>query len=139
MKVKSFRKIIAVSLAMLTLLSTTPVFAASTGSVATDPSVGEYTWTRWHGDWRFTELTIPDGIEWINYHAFYNCPYITTLTIPDSVTKISDGAFANCGWLKNVTMSDELLKQLGDEGRIETVFENSPCVNTLIEEYNSLK
>ena len=99
----------------------------------------EYTWTRWHGDWRFTELTIPDGIEWINYHAFYNCSYITTLTIPDSVTKISDGAFANCDWLKNVTMSDELLKQLGDEGRIETVFENSPCVNTLIEEYNSLK
>lgn len=98
----------------------------------------EYNWTRWHGDWRLTELTIPDGIEWINYRAFYNCSYLTTLTIPDSVTKISDGAFANCGWLKNVTMSDELLKQLGDEGRIETVFENSPCVNTLLEQYNNL-
>lgn len=99
----------------------------------------EYNWTRWHGDWRFTELTIPDGIEWINYNAFYNCSYITTLVIPDSVTKISDGAFANCGWLKNVTMSDELLKQLGDEGRIETVFSGCPCVDTLTQQYNALK
>lgn len=98
----------------------------------------EYTWTRWHGDWRFLELTIPDGIEWINYHAFYNCSYITTLTIPDSVTKISDGAFANCGWLRTVNISDELLIQLGNDGRIDDVFSGSPCVDTLTEQYNNL-
>lgn len=98
----------------------------------------EYNWTRWHGDWRLTELTIPDGIEWINYRAFYNCSYITTLTIPDSVTKISDGAFANCGWLKTVNIPDELLIQLGNDGRIDDVFSGSPCVDTLTERYNEL-
>ena len=98
----------------------------------------EYVWTRWHGDWRFLELTIPDGIEWINYHAFYNCSYITTLTIPDSVTKISDGAFANCGWLRTVNIPDELLIQLGNDGRIDDVFSGSPCVDTLTEQYNNL-
>lgn len=98
----------------------------------------EYNWTRWHGDWRFTELTIPDGIKWINYNAFYNCSYITTLTIPDSVTKISDGAFANCGWLKTVNIPDELLIQLGNDGRIDDVFSGSPCVDTLTEQYNNL-
>lgn len=99
----------------------------------------EYNWTRWHGDWRFTELTIPDGIEWINYNAFYNCSYITTLVIPDSVTKISDGAFANCGWLKTVNIPDELLIQLGNDGRIDDVFSGCPCVDALTEEYNTLK
>lgn len=92
-----------------------------------------------YGDNAFTDLDIPDNIEWINYYSFANCSQLQNVIISDSVTKISDGAFYNCKKLTNVTMSDELLLQLGDEGRIETVFSGCPCVDALTQQYNALK
>lgn len=94
--------------------------------------------TGYRGSWLFTELNIPEGTEWINHHAFCNCTRLETVIIPDSVTKISDAAFENCTRLTNVKMSDTLLKQLGDDNRIDDVFNGSPCVDTLLEQYSNL-
>ena len=43
-----------------------------------------------------TELTIPDSVTTIGYHAFYDCDALTSITIPDSVTSIGEGAFSGC-------------------------------------------
>ena len=38
-------------------------------------------------------VIISDGVEYIDWFAFYNCPQLTSVTIPKSVTKIGYAAF----------------------------------------------
>jgi len=49
-------------------------------------------------------LVIPDGVESIRSHAFYNCTNIVSVTIPSSVTSIGISAFWGCSGLTSVTI-----------------------------------
>ncbi|MBO6005403.1 MAG: leucine-rich repeat domain-containing protein, partial [Paludibacteraceae bacterium] len=42
------------------------------------------------------DIVIPDGVEEIEYQAFYGCSKITSVTIPNSVTSIDHEAFMDC-------------------------------------------
>ena len=46
-------------------------------------------------------IRIPEGVEKIDYAAFYHCDQLTDVVIPSSVTKIEAAAFANTPWLTN--------------------------------------
>ena len=48
------------------------------------------------------EVIIPNGVERINYQAFYSCTNLNRVKIGDSVSKIDDRAFFNCKSLKDV-------------------------------------
>ena len=61
-----------------------------------------------------TDLVIPEGVETIGNHTFYDCTHITTVTIPDSVTSIGDYAFYHCTSLTSVTIGDSVTS-IGDE------------------------
>ena len=58
-------------------------------------------------------VKIPDTIEYIGAHAFYDCDLIESITLPDSVTLIDEGAFHECSALKTVTLSSALT-EIGD-------------------------
>ena len=53
-------------------------------------------------------LKIPDGVERIGIHAFYDCTALTDVTIPASVTSIEGGAFYGCESLETVTYNGTL-------------------------------
>ena len=48
------------------------------------------------------DLVIPDGVQNINYFAFYGCKSITSLKLPKSVISIGEYAFCDCENLKDV-------------------------------------
>ena len=50
-------------------------------------------------------LSIPEGVTYINRCAFKNCSSLTSITLPDSVTFIGSYAFEGCSSLTNVTIS----------------------------------
>ena len=52
------------------------------------------------------DLVIPEGVESIASHAFYNYSGLTSVTIPDSVTSIGEYAFYNCSGLTSVTIGN---------------------------------
>ncbi len=43
--------------------------------------------------YKITSVVISEGIEYLDWFAFYNCAQLTSVTIPSSVTKIGYGAF----------------------------------------------
>lgn len=47
------------------------------------------------------EIEIPDGVETIEYGAFYGCEDLEKVSIPNSVTEIGTKAFAETPWLEN--------------------------------------
>ncbi len=52
---------------------------------------------------------IPDGVESIEYNAFFGNENLTSVTLPSSVTIIDSYAFAKCTNLQSVTLSENLL------------------------------
>lgn len=55
-----------------------------------------------------TNVTIPYGVEVIDFCAFEDCTSLETIVIPDSVTKINAWVFTGCTALKNVTLPNNL-------------------------------
>jgi hypothetical protein len=49
-------------------------------------------------------VTIPEGVTYIGFEAFYYCPGLTSITIPDGVTAIEAGAFWSCTSLTSITI-----------------------------------
>ena len=54
-------------------------------------------------------IYIPDSVEIIHYHAFYQCTKLKEIFIPSSVTEIGEGAFYGCGKLSRAILSEGLL------------------------------
>ena len=52
-----------------------------------------------------TTVTIEDGVNEINDHAFWSCENLENVTIPKSVKYIHNAAFSECTSLKSVTIS----------------------------------
>ena len=50
------------------------------------------------------DVTIPEGVTEIGYHAFNGCPNLTSVTIPEGVTEIRGSAFSGCANLTSVTI-----------------------------------
>ena len=59
------------------------------------------------------ELTVPDGVTFINDSAFRRSQELKKIVLPDSVTGIGQDAFYNCYALESVTLS-ERLTEIGD-------------------------
>jgi hypothetical protein len=53
-------------------------------------------------------VTVTEGMEKIDDHAFYQCQTLRSITLPQSVTKIGVRAFSECESLTEVTLSDHL-------------------------------
>lgn len=49
-------------------------------------------------------ITIPYGVNYINYNTFYGCSALENVSIPDSVTSIGSYAFYDCPSLTSVTI-----------------------------------
>lgn len=56
---------------------------------------------------------IPDGVNIIGRHSFYNCHYLKSLTIPDSVKIIGYNPFTNCPYLSLINHSSNYLYENG--------------------------
>ena len=54
------------------------------------------------------EIIIPEGVEHIANHAFYDCQALTSIYIPNSVTTIGDGAFCRCFALTTIHLPDSI-------------------------------
>ena len=127
MKGRLLKKLCAVSLAALVLVSGGAVGAvpfvdtAVTVSAAETTADGNFTYednddggitiTGYTGS--DTEVVIPtkiDGnsVKTIGDEAFYDCSSLTSVTIPDSVTSIGEGAFDYCEGLTDVTIPDSV-------------------------------
>ncbi len=55
-----------------------------------------------------TELSIPQGVNLINYTAFRGCKYLTSITIPPSVNTIKYAAFESCVGLTNIDIPNSV-------------------------------
>ena len=55
-----------------------------------------------------TQVSIPDGVTSIGFHAFYNCCSLTQINIPGGVTNIGEAAFRNCYSLTQVNIPDSV-------------------------------
>ena len=51
------------------------------------------------------DITIADGVEYIDYTSFENCDSITSITLPNSVKYIYEYAFSDCDSLKKIVIT----------------------------------
>ena len=51
-----------------------------------------------------TNITIPDGVTFIDDYVFFKCSSLTNITVPDGVTSIGEAVFAYCTSLTNITV-----------------------------------
>ncbi len=56
---------------------------------------------------------IPNGVEWIGKHAFYNCANLSKITIPSSVICIENNVFADCKNLELINNSPNFILENG--------------------------
>ena len=59
-------------------------------------------------------IQIPEGVERIEYAAFYYCDELEEITIPDTVTYIGDKAFAGTPWLESFYDGSMVLSKNSD-------------------------
>lgn len=59
-------------------------------------------------------ITLPEGVESIEYAAFYYCEDLKEIQIPDSVTYIGEKAFAGTPWLESFYDGSMKLEQNSD-------------------------
>ncbi len=45
------------------------------------------------------DIVLPDGLEAIEYAAFYHCDFLKDVQLPDSVTSVESKAFAHTAWM----------------------------------------
>ncbi len=45
------------------------------------------------------DITLPDGLETIEYAAFYHCDFLRDVKLPESVTAVEPKAFAHTAWM----------------------------------------
>ena len=53
-------------------------------------------------------ISIPDSVQYIEDHSFYQCPSLTSIVIPDGVTEIGMGTFCGCTSLKTIQIPDSV-------------------------------
>lgn len=61
-----------------------------------------------NGNVNAVELTIPEGIETLDYLSFAGCPNLTTVHLPSTLKTIGDGAFRSDEKLKFINLPDSL-------------------------------
>ena len=136
-KMKKVKKITALILVLIMLLSAVPITASAasvndlyyeivngkvtitackdyaSGELSIPSKIEGYSVTS-IGDWAFecceklTNISIPDSVTVIGEHAFDSCLSLESITIPDSVTDIGEGAFESCKKLKGVTIPNSI-------------------------------
>lgn len=57
---------------------------------------------------KITSITLPDGLQIIRGHAFYNCQSLTEIEIPSTVEEIGSNAFYGCYGLNKMTLPEGL-------------------------------
>ncbi len=57
---------------------------------------------------RFSRVTIPEGVEIIQSHAFFNCVNLAEISFPGSLREIKSDAFSDCRSLKYLTLPEGL-------------------------------
>ena len=72
-----------------------------------------------------TSVTIPNGVTFIGWAAFFGCSSLTSVTIPNSVTSIREGAFEGCSGLTSVTIPNSVTS-IGD-----TAFKNCSSLTSV--------
>ncbi len=112
----SLKRIEALVLVLIMLLSAVPLMSASAESVTADGfgyeiTEGEAVITSYSGS--FTEIVIPSEIEGvpvrsIRSYAFYNKTNLTSVTIPEGVKTVEAHAFRACRKLTSLTLPSTL-------------------------------
>lgn len=59
-----------------------------------------------------TSVVIPDSVWLVGASAFSECESLVSITIPDSVTEVGEGAFTYCSSLESVTLSNSMVSIL---------------------------
>lgn len=67
-------------------------------------SIPDYAFENWH----FTEIEIPDSVQYIGCSAFSGCIGLRSVCIPQGVCWIGDNTFARCESLQSVSLSVSL-------------------------------
>ncbi len=62
-------------------------------------------------------ISIPDSVASIEYSAFYNCDSLTSIDIPNSVTSIKNHVFSGCSNLTSITIPNKV-EEIGFEAFI---------------------
>lgn len=65
-------------------------------------------------NYKFTELTLPEGILQIGNYAFSGCSELTSLVIPEGVTYIGESAFEKCTKLENLSIPNSVTTVKGN-------------------------
>lgn len=66
--------------------------------------IGPYAFSNYVGD----NIKIPNGVEIIDYAAFFNCKNLKEVIIPDNVKTIKEAAFSDCINLYKVTLGSNV-------------------------------
>ena len=62
------------------------------------------------GDYKnITEITIPEGVTYINENAFKGCTNLERVYLPNSLTAIGSGAFSMCHKLTDIKLPDSFM------------------------------
>ena len=123
-KHKLSHRFMAIALSVVMALGMMPVTASAntpyngngwglddTGHLTIDNDNGMYEWMDAMGSYTdvVTEVTISNGVTFINDYAFDQFTLLQSITIPDSVTSIGGNAFDGCIALKKVTIPSSVL------------------------------
>lgn len=67
--------------------------------------------------------TLPEGVEWIDFGAFYGNEYLTTVQLPSALNGIGNGAFSGCYNLNSINFPSSL-QYIGDGAFVSTNISN---------------